>query len=74
MFNATRALGVTYKGISLETLAKEAGTGYSNTVKAAGMAIEKRYPAVVEAKIQYVFILSALQAPHPQTPLPLAEF
>lgn len=42
MFNATRALGVTYKGISLETLAKEAGTGYRNTVKAAGMAIEKR--------------------------------
>ncbi|RAL04887.1 uncharacterized protein BO80DRAFT_431477 [Aspergillus ibericus CBS 121593] len=58
MFNTTRALGVTYKGISLEILAKEAGTGYSNTVKA--------YPAVVEAKVQMLKLkLQRDTKPHP---------
>jgi hypothetical protein len=42
MFNPSRALGVAYRGISLETLGKETGSGYANAVKAASASIEKK--------------------------------
>ncbi|PYI05562.1 hypothetical protein BO78DRAFT_398079 [Aspergillus sclerotiicarbonarius CBS 121057] len=52
MLRPTRALRVAYRGISLDTLTKEAGPGYSNTIEAAGIDIEERFPAVVEGRIQ----------------------
>ncbi|KZF20988.1 hypothetical protein L228DRAFT_164372 [Xylona heveae TC161] len=52
MLKGTRAMGVAYKGISLESLGKEAGPGFSKTVSAAGTTIESKYPNVVEARIQ----------------------
>lgn len=42
MFNSTRALGIAYRGIALESLGNEAGIGYSNTVRVASAAIEKK--------------------------------
>ncbi|RAL15703.1 uncharacterized protein BO97DRAFT_403005 [Aspergillus homomorphus CBS 101889] len=52
MFNSSRALGVAYRGISLETLFKDAGSGFGNTVNTASTVIENKYPAVVEGRIQ----------------------
>ncbi|EGE01732.1 hypothetical protein TEQG_00776 [Trichophyton equinum CBS 127.97] len=52
MFNATRVLGVAYRGISLEALGMEAGVGYSSTVDIAGNNIEKKFPVVVEGRVQ----------------------
>ncbi|KAL4944940.1 hypothetical protein BDV06DRAFT_209816 [Aspergillus oleicola] len=52
MFNSTRALRVAYTGISLETLNMEAGKAWSSTVYNAGESIEKKFPAVVEGRIQ----------------------
>lgn len=42
MFNTTRPLGLNYGGISLESLGKEAGSGYSKTVSTASAAIETK--------------------------------
>ncbi|EER39563.1 conserved hypothetical protein [Histoplasma capsulatum H143] len=52
MFRATAPLSMKYIGIAIDVLKNESGPGYSNTVEAAGKAIEQRVPAITQAKIQ----------------------
>ncbi|GFN17000.1 hypothetical protein BO85DRAFT_451551 [Aspergillus piperis CBS 112811] len=48
----SQALGIAYRQTSLETLSAKAGVAYSYTVDFAGTSIKRRYPRVVEGRIQ----------------------